>query len=96
MNTRRNCARGELLLRHSCSIPFARRAVGDRLPKIVYPVDASRRFNIRINGCDLRRGFIFLDERGQCSVSQAVEKLEYNLAKFTKPDNLARAFHRPP
>jgi hypothetical protein len=46
-----------------------RRMIGDRLPKIVDPVDASRRFNIRINGCDLRRGFIFLDERGQCSVS---------------------------
>jgi hypothetical protein len=26
----------------------------------------------------------------------AVEKFEYNLAEFTKPDNLARAFHRPP
>jgi hypothetical protein len=26
----------------------------------------------------------------------AVEKLEYNLAEFTKPDNLARTFHRPP
>jgi hypothetical protein len=26
----------------------------------------------------------------------AVEKLEYNLAEFTKPDNLARALHRPP
>jgi hypothetical protein len=69
--------------------------IGDRLPKIVGLVDAPRRFNIRINGCDLRRGFIFLDERGQCSVS-AVEKLEYNLAELTKPDNLARAFHRPP
>jgi hypothetical protein len=25
---------------------------------------------------------------------QAVEKLEYNFAEFTKPDNLARAFHK--
>ena len=24
----------------------------------------------------------------------AVEKLEYSLAEFTKPDNLARAFHK--
>ncbi|HXN87773.1 MAG TPA: hypothetical protein VN890_00170, partial [Methylocella sp.] len=45
-----------------------RRMIGDRLPKIVDPVDAPRRFNIRINGCDLRRGFIFLDERG-CIIS---------------------------
>ena len=47
-----------------------RRMIGDRLPKIVDPVDAPRRFNIRINGYDLRRGFIFLDERSQISVSR--------------------------